>query len=95
VVRKSFGRRLAVTGPLESADLGGINTMVSFAQFLQPKLDASDQPPGRVTALASGHAEKGAGGVRNFDAGAAGELLQARRDELFRWLLDDRARRAY
>lgn len=94
VVRKSFGRRLAVTGPIESADLGGIDTMVSFAQFLQPRLDASDQPPGRVTALASGHGEKGVGGVHGFDTGAAGALLQARRDELFRWLQDDRARHA-
>jgi 3-hydroxybutyryl-CoA dehydrogenase len=93
VVRKSFGRRLAVTGPLESADLGGIETMVSFAQFLQPKLDASDQPPGPVTALASGHGDK-FGGVHGFDEGAAGDLLRERRDELFRWLLDDRARRA-
>jgi 3-hydroxybutyryl-CoA dehydrogenase len=93
VVRKSFGRRLAVTGPIESADLGGINTMVSFAQFLQPTLDISSQPPGRVTALASSDVEKGRGGVHGLDAGAAGELLQARRDELFRWLLDDRAHR--
>jgi hypothetical protein len=65
--------------------------MVSFAQFLQPKLDASDQPPARVAALASSDVEKGLGGVHGLDANTAGELLQARRDELFRWLLDDRA----
>ena len=94
VVRMSFGRRLAVTGPIESADLGGIDTMVSFAQFLQPKLDASGHPPERVTALATGHGEKGRGGVHGFDARASGELLQARRDELFRWLLEDRARQS-
>ncbi len=88
VVRQSIGRRLGITGPLESADLGGIETMVSFARFLQPTLDVSDQPPERVVALASGHAEKGLGGVRGFDAGAAAHLLQARRDELFRWLLE-------
>jgi 3-hydroxybutyryl-CoA dehydrogenase len=90
VVRKSIGRRLAVTGPIESADLGGIQTMVSFAQFLQPTLDVSGQPPGRVAALAAGHVEKGLGGVHGLDAKASGELLRARRDELFRWLLDDR-----
>src|SRR6267143_4823203 len=88
VVRQSIGRRLGITGPLESADLGGIDTMVSFAQFLQPTLNVSAQPPERVTALASGHVEKGLGGVRGFDAGAAAHLLQARRDELFRWLLE-------
>jgi len=88
VVRQSIGRRLGITGPLESADLGGIETMVSFARFLLPTLDVSDQPPERVTALASGHLEKGVGGVRGFDAAAAAHLLQARRDELFRWLLE-------
>jgi len=88
VVRQGIGRRLGITGPLESADLGGIETMVSFARFLLPTLDVSDQPPERVVALASGHAEKGLGGVRGFDAGAAAHLLQARRDELFRWLVE-------
>jgi 3-hydroxybutyryl-CoA dehydrogenase len=87
VVRQSIGRRLGVTGPLESADLGGIETMVSFARFLQPTLDVSDQPPERVVALAASGLEKGLGGVREFDAADAGDLLQARRDELFRWLL--------
>ena len=91
VVRQSIGRRLGVTGPLESADLGGIKTMVSFAQFLQPTLDVSDQPPERVIALASSGIEKGLGGVRGLDATAVDDLLQARRDELFRWLLDGRA----
>lgn len=90
VVRKSIGRRLAVTGPIESADLGGIETMVSFARFLQPTLDTADQPPERVTALASSKIEKGLGGVHGLDAATAGGLLKARRDELFRWLLNDR-----
>ena len=88
VVRESIGRRLGITGPLESADLGGIETMVSFARFLLPTLDVSNEPPERVTALASSHPEKGLGGVRGFDARAAAHLLQARRDELFRWLLE-------
>ena len=88
VVRQSIGRRLGITGPLESADLGGIETMISFARFLQPTLDVSDRPPERVTALASSHAEKGLGGVRGFDAVSAANLLKARRDELFRWLLE-------
>src|SRR5438552_2023839 len=59
VVRQSIGRRLGITGPLESADLGGIETMVSFAKFLLPTLDVSKEPPERVKALASSHHEKG------------------------------------
>src|SRR3989475_1882101 len=55
VVRQSIGRRLGITGPLESADLAGIETVVSFARVLRPKLDVSDQPPERVTELASSH----------------------------------------
>ena len=41
VVRNSIGRRLAVTGPLESADIGGLGTMVAFARSLLPDLDCS------------------------------------------------------
>ena len=45
VVRHSIGRRLGVTGPLESADVGGLDTMVAFARFLQPSLNAAPLPP--------------------------------------------------
>src|SRR5712691_434683 len=38
-VKTSFGRRLSVTGPLESADVGGLDTMHAFAAFLFPSLD--------------------------------------------------------
>ena len=44
-VRSSFGRRLAATGPLESADLGGLETMHTFAAFLFPSLNTSAAPP--------------------------------------------------
>jgi 3-hydroxybutyryl-CoA dehydrogenase len=44
-VTSSFGRRLAVTGPLQSADLGGLETMHAFAAFLFPSLDTSTEPP--------------------------------------------------
>jgi len=88
VVRHSIGRRLGITGPIESADLGGIETMVSFAQFLQPDLNTAAQPPAKVVELVRGHE-----GVHRFDQGAKAELLASRRDELFRWLLHDRVDR--
>jgi 3-hydroxybutyryl-CoA dehydrogenase len=44
-VKMSFGRRLAATGPLESADLGGLETMHAFAAFLFPSLATNAQPP--------------------------------------------------
>ena len=93
VVRSSFGRRLAVTGPLESADVGGLETMVAFAEFLQPHLDTQPLPPAAVRKLpAAGHRGLASGkGVHDW-AGRDGEaLVAARMEELFRWLAADRA----
>src|SRR5262249_9122932 len=63
VVRNSIGRRLAVTGPIESADVGGLDTMYAFAQFLQPDLAAAKLPPEKVGALV-------AAGKRGLPSGA-------------------------
>jgi 3-hydroxybutyryl-CoA dehydrogenase len=92
VVRNSIGRRLAVTGPIESADLGGLETMYNFARFLQPHLDASPEPPGVIgdlvrqgrTAIGQG------GGIHDWKKRDADALLAARRAELIRWLKVDR-----
>ncbi len=84
VVRTSIGRRLAVTGPLESADLGGIATMHAFAEFLQPHLDVAPLPPPAVERSAA----TGTGVYAMADDVRAG-LSAARMDELFRWMLAD------
>jgi 3-hydroxybutyryl-CoA dehydrogenase len=94
VVRHSIGRRLGVTGPIESADLGGLDTMWHFARFLQPDLNADPLPPEAIGRLV----EQGARGVANGRGlhdwsrrdGAA--LAEARRRELIRWLKADQAR---
>jgi len=89
VVKNSIGRRLGVTGPIESADLGGLDTMFRFAQFLQPTLDTSAMPPETVGARslsADPHIN-----VRKPEDWSA--LSTARRAELFRWLRSDRAGR--
>ncbi len=44
-VKASFGRRLAVTGPLESAELGGLHTMYEFSRYLFPRLSTAAEPP--------------------------------------------------
>ncbi|HEX6348977.1 MAG TPA: 3-hydroxyacyl-CoA dehydrogenase family protein [Candidatus Dormibacteraeota bacterium] len=44
-VKGSFGRRLAITGPLESAELGGLSTMYEFSRFLFPSLNTDAEPP--------------------------------------------------
>jgi len=85
VVRNSLGRRLGITGPIESADLGGLATMFKFAEFLQPDLTTALTPPARLdpdgpTAPKTVHQRDGA---------AWGGLLAARKKELFRWLSVD------
>ena len=92
VVRNSIGRRLAVTGPIESADLGGLETMYNFARFLQPHLDASPEPPGVIGDLVrQGRKAIGqGGGIHDWKKRDADALLAARRAELIRWLKADR-----
>ena len=92
VVRTSFGRRLGVTGPLESADLGGLYTMYHFGKSLIPDLDRAPEPHGRIAELVRDGANGLANGRGVYDwktrDGAA--LVAARMEELFRWLKHDR-----
>jgi 3-hydroxybutyryl-CoA dehydrogenase len=56
VMRASLGRRYSVMGPLEGADLGGLNTFLSISRHLMPEL-AGD---GRAALeLLAAHVNKG------------------------------------
>ena len=56
VMKASLGRRLAVTGPIESADVGGLDTLHAFGAYLIPHLTTGSQPASAVTALVeAGH----------------------------------------
>jgi 3-hydroxybutyryl-CoA dehydrogenase len=98
VVRNSFGRRIGITGPLESADVGGLFTMYHFGASLMPHLDTAPLPADAVRRLV----EDGANGLMNGGlANGRGvydwskrdgqALVAARFDELFRWLKADKA----
>jgi 3-hydroxybutyryl-CoA dehydrogenase len=91
IVRNSIGRRLAVTGPIESADLGGLDIMYHFASFLLPHLDVSTEPPSKIKTLVDGgHRGVSTGlGVRAWDQAHGNGLLSKRRQELLRWLKAD------
>jgi len=94
VVRNSFGRRVGITGPLESADVGGLQTMFHFGRSLMPHLDASPEPAAAVARLVADGAD-GLGngrGVHDWSTRGGAALVGARMDELFRWLKADRAR---
>ncbi len=90
VVRNTIGRRLGITGPLESADLGGIETMVQFARSLQPDLDRTPEPPAKLATLPSRPGTRK--GVHDWSRREDTALLRARTEELFRWLTLDHAR---
>jgi 3-hydroxybutyryl-CoA dehydrogenase len=96
VVRNSIGRRLGITGPIESADLGGLETMYNFARFLQPHLDAAPEPPAVIADLVrQGRKAVGqGGGVYDWKKREPDALLAHRRAELIRWLKADRDRRS-
>jgi 3-hydroxybutyryl-CoA dehydrogenase len=91
IVRNSIGRRLGVTGPIESADLGGLDIMYHFARFLLPHLDVSTEPPPQIrTLVEAGHRGVSSGlGVRAWDPDQGKTLLSQRRRELLRWLKAD------
>jgi 3-hydroxyacyl-CoA dehydrogenase len=87
-VKTGFGRRLAVTGPLESADLGGLDTFHAFAAYLFPKLDVSPTPPSMLGDLArAGHRGLSTGrGIYDWGRRNGPALAGARMEELFRHL---------
>jgi len=87
-VKTSFGRRLAVTGPLESADLGGLETFHAFAGFLFPGLDRSAEPPAAMRELVErGHQGLASGrGLYDWSTRDGRALLGQRVEELFRHL---------
>ena len=78
-VRTSFGRRLSVTGPLESAQVGGVQTMYEFSRFLFPGLSTEPEPPRRML-----------DGLYRWPEHVREQLLAARYEELFRQLAADR-----
>jgi 3-hydroxybutyryl-CoA dehydrogenase len=51
VVKNSFGRRLAVLGPLENADLVGIDLTMDIQNSVLPHLDRSTEPTATLRAL--------------------------------------------
>jgi 3-hydroxybutyryl-CoA dehydrogenase len=90
-VKTSFGRRLAITGPIESADVGGLETLRAFGAFLFPSLDTTAEPPAALDELIRRSKEQGrAPGVYDWSRRDRGGLVAERVEELFRHLQRDR-----
>jgi 3-hydroxybutyryl-CoA dehydrogenase len=91
--KMSLGRRYAITGPIESAELGGLDIMHKFAEFLLPDLDVSKSPPAAIGDLVkAGHfGLKSGRGVYDWSQRDGKALLAARADRLFRHMKEDKA----
>lgn len=76
VVKASFGRRLAVLGPLENADLVGLDLTAAIHATVLPDLDRSTGPSPLLEALiASGRLGMKSGeGFRSWSASEQSEL---------------------
>ena len=92
VVRTSFGRRIDITGPIESADVGGFATLYNFAAWLMPDLNRDTVPAAKVKELVdAGHTGPASGkGIYDWTKRDAKKLVGARMNELMRWLAVDR-----
>lgn len=84
VMRASLGRRYAMVGPLEAADMGGLDTFRDIARHLWPTLVRDESPlqlledqvaAGR-TGLRSGH------GFHEWDAARRERIVQRRLHQL-------------
>ena len=90
----SLGRRYSITGPIESAELGGLDIMHKFAEFLLPDLDVSRSPPAAVGDLVKGghFGLKTGKGVYDWSQRDGKALLAARADKLFQHMADEKKR---
>ena len=90
-MRLTLGRRYSVTGPIESAELGGLDIIHMFGEFLFPGLDNITEPPEAVTALVrDGHFGLKTGkGIYDWSKRDGAALLAKRTDRLFQHLAED------
>lgn len=92
--KMSLGRRYSITGPIESAELGGLDIMHAFAEFLLPDLETSRTPPAAVSELVKrGHCGLKSGkGVYDWSTRDGQALLAARAARLFQHIAEDAKR---
>ena len=90
-VRLSLGRRMSITGPIESAEVGGLDTLHGFGEFLFPTLDTAKAPPKEVGDLVKdGHRGLPSGkGIYDWSKRDGEALLKSRMEQLFRHLAND------
>ena len=90
-MRLTLGRRYSVTGPIESAELGGLDIIHMFGEFLFPALDNITAPPEAVTQLVRDgyYGLKTGKGIYDWSKRDGAALLAQRADRLFQHLSED------
>lgn len=91
-VTYSIGRRLPVTGPLLSADMGGLDVFVSISDYLFEDLSKSDRSYPTLNKLVKQKklGNKTAEGYYKWDEDFSNRMNQARENELIRHLKQDK-----
>jgi len=89
VVKSAFGLRLAFLGPLETADLAGLELTDSIQQDLLPRLDASPTPSPLLKRMI-GQGRTGAGSGEGFHPWPEEKLKEVveKRDRVLLGILD-------
>jgi 3-hydroxybutyryl-CoA dehydrogenase len=83
-----IGRRLSVTGPFLSADMGGLDVFAAISKYLFPLLSNSDKPFPTLKSLIERHkyGYKTGEGFYNWDQTFSEQMQLKRENELIRWL---------
>jgi 3-hydroxybutyryl-CoA dehydrogenase len=91
-VRYSLGRRLGVTGPLESADMGGLDVFYNISRYLMSDLcDTHGVSPVISEPFEKGNfGAKTGSGIYKWTPEALADLRKKREKELISWLKKDR-----
>lgn len=86
-VKMSFGARLPITGPLESADLGGLDVYVAISKYLMPDLCQSTEVSALlVDAVKSGRlGVKSGAGLYEWTPASISRIIKDREQELMRF----------
>jgi 3-hydroxybutyryl-CoA dehydrogenase len=92
-VTYSIGRRLPVTGPFLSADMGGLDVYASICGYLFPELSNAGEPsPALMKLVAEGkYGQKSGEGFYKWEKAFSEQMNRAREQELIRFLKQDRS----
>lgn len=89
--KMTLGRRYSDTGPIESAELGGLDILHNFSKFLFPAIDNSDAPPEALTELVNqgNFGLKTGKGIYDWSQRDGQALAAKRADRLFQHMAED------